>query len=113
MKAQWFTWEIHPMLLLVGEIDLKFTSGHVVTFTNVLYVPEVRKNLVSCSLLNKFGFKLDFEADKFVLSKGGMFVGKGYQHNGMFKLNVLAINNDNAPFTYLVGCSSILWHQRL
>jgi len=54
---------------------------------------EVRKNLVSGSLLNKFGFKLVFEADKFVLSKGGMFVRKWYACEGMFKLNVLAISN--------------------
>ena len=56
--------------------------------TNVFYVSKVRKNLVSGGLLNKFGFKLVFEVDKFVLSKGGMFVGKGYLCDGMFKLNV-------------------------
>nr|GEY25544.1 hypothetical protein [Tanacetum cinerariifolium] len=49
--------------------------------TNVLYVPEVRKNLVSGWLLNKFGFRFVFESDKFVLSKNQIYVGKGYAMN--------------------------------
>ena len=43
----------------------------------MLYVLEIRKNLVSSSLLNKHGFKMVFEADKVVVSKSGMFVGEG------------------------------------
>ena len=74
-----------------GEVELKFISDNIVTLTNVFYVLEVRKNLVSANLLNKFGFRLVFEADKFILSKGGMFVGKNYLCNRMFKLNVFAI----------------------
>ena len=78
----------------IGEVELKFTSNNVVTLTNVFYVQKVSKNLVSASLLNKFDFKLVFEVDKFILSEGGMFVGKGYPCNGMFKLNVFAIRNN-------------------
>ena len=97
----------------IGNVELKFTSWKIVTLTNVFYVPEVRKNLVSGSLLNKFGFKLVFETDKFVLSKGGMFVGKGYACEEMFKLNGLAISNKNVVFVYIVESSSFLWHHRL
>ena len=32
-----------------------------------------------------------FESDKFVLSKSGMYVGKGYMSGGMWKLNVMTI----------------------
>ncbi|KAK9094833.1 hypothetical protein Scep_026302 [Stephania cephalantha] len=97
----------------IGSVDLKFTSGKVVTLTNVYYAPEVRKNLVSGGLLNKFGFRLVFEADKFVLSKGGVFVGKGYAYEGMFKLNVIALSNKNVVSEYLVESPSFLWHHRL
>ncbi|GKA03463.1 zinc finger, CCHC-type containing protein [Tanacetum coccineum] len=55
--------------------------------------PYVHKNLVSGSLLNKFGFKLVFESDKFILSKDGKFVGKGYHTGGMFKLNIKDVVN--------------------
>ncbi|GKA86569.1 pol polyprotein [Tanacetum coccineum] len=63
------------------NVVLKMTSKKELKLTNVLYVPEIRKNLVSGWLLNKFGFRLVFESDKFVLSKNQMFVGKGYAMN--------------------------------
>ena len=72
---------------------LEFTYGKIVSLINVCHVPKVRKNLVSGSLLNKYGFKLVFESDKFIISKGGIFVGKGYLYQGMFKLNINKINN--------------------
>ena len=65
------------------------------TMTNFLYVPEIRKNLVSDSLLNSHGFRIVFESDKFVLSKRGMYIGKGYMSDGMWKLNVMAIIKSN------------------
>ncbi|WKA09039.1 hypothetical protein VitviT2T_026717 [Vitis vinifera] len=71
-----------------GKVILKMTSRKELTLTNVLYVPEIRKNLVSGSLLNNHGFRLVFESNKFVLSKSGMYVGKGYMSDGMWKLNV-------------------------
>ncbi|XP_031106181.1 uncharacterized protein LOC116010816 [Ipomoea triloba] len=61
----------------LGKVVLKMTFGKELTLKNVLYVPELRKNLVSGSLLNKHGFKMVFESNKVVLSKLGMFVGKG------------------------------------
>ncbi|RVW34174.1 hypothetical protein CK203_092820 [Vitis vinifera] len=51
-----------------GKVILKMTSGKELTLTN-LYVSEIRKNLVSGSLLNNHGFRLVFESNKFVLSK--------------------------------------------
>ncbi|KAL6326168.1 hypothetical protein AAG906_001043 [Vitis piasezkii] len=75
-----------------GDVVLNLTSGKKLTLMDVLFVPKIRKNLVSTSLLSKKGFKLVFESDKLVLTKGGTFVGKGYMSEGLFKLNVL---NDN------------------
>ena len=40
---------------------LKMTSENELTLTNVLYLLEIRKNLVSSSLLNSHGFQLVFE----------------------------------------------------
>ena len=101
-----------------GKVVLKMTSGKELTLNNVLHVPDIRKNLVSGSLLNKNGFRLVFESDKFVLTKSGVYVGKGYLSEGLFKLNVMtvvpvhAINNNNTSSAYLIE-SSHLWHGRL
>ena len=61
-----------------GKVVLKLTSGKELTLNEVLYVPDIRKNLVSGSLLSKHGFRMVFESDKVVLTKSGMYVGKGY-----------------------------------
>lgn len=98
----------------VGEIELKFTFGNFVILTNVFFVSKVRKNLVFAGLLDKFGFTLVIEANKFILSKGSIFVGKGYYCNGIFKLNILAMSNKkNDEFSvYLIESSFNLWHNR-
>ncbi|GJT40199.1 pol polyprotein, partial [Tanacetum coccineum] len=98
-----------------GDVVLKMTSEKELKLTNVLYVPEIRKNLVSGWLLNKFGFRLVFESDKFVLSKNQMYVGKGYAMNGMFKLNVMVVKNEINKMNssaYLIESSNV-WHARL
>ena len=92
---------------------LKMTSGKQLTLNNVMYVPEISKNLVSGSLLNKHGFRMIFESDKVILSKSGMYVGNGYVSNGLFKLNVMTIiNKNNQSSVYLLE-SFNLWHGRL
>ena len=95
-----------------GTIEIEFTSGKTLTLKDVFYVPEVRKNLISVPLLNKNGFKSVFEGDKFILSKGGVFVGKGYLCENMFKCNVANINNNDMISAYIVE-SYDLWHMRL
>ncbi|GJV53310.1 pol polyprotein [Tanacetum coccineum] len=101
------------------DVILKMTSGREdekeLKLTNVLYVLEIRKNLVSGWLLNKFGFRLVFESDKFVLSKNQMYVGRGYAMNGMFKLNVMVVKNEINKMNssaYLIESSNV-WHGRL
>ena len=98
-----------------GNVPLKFTSGKVVTLTDVLHVPEIRKILVSGPILSKKGFKLVFESDRFILTKAGMYVGKGYLTEGLFKLNVLVTNtmNNNKNTSVYIVDSFVLWHARL
>ena len=102
-----------------GNVVLKMTSGKELTLNDVLHVPEVRKNLVSGSLLSKKGFKLVFVSNNFILTKNGMYVRKGYMSNGLFKMNVITvvppIKNNNKISTssaYMLESSNV-WHGRL
>ena len=65
-----------------GTVQLKMTSGKILTLKDVLYVPEVRKNLMSAFLLNKHGFRIVIESDNVILTKLGVFVGKSYATDG-------------------------------
>lgn len=91
-----------------GSVEISFTSGKKLTLVNVFHVPDLRKNLISANLLCKSGFKIVLEADKVIVSKNGVFVGKGYSCDGMFKLSI----NEISPIVYVVD-SSLLWHARL
>ncbi|KAL6982051.1 hypothetical protein U1Q18_052698 [Sarracenia purpurea var. burkii] len=99
-----------------GQVILKMTSGKELTLNNVLYVPDIRKNLISGSLLSKHGFRMVFEADRVTLTKAGLYVGKGYMTDGLFKMNVMTVipkaNKMKNPVAYVLE-SSILWHGRL
>ena len=99
-----------------GKVVLKMTYGKEVTMKNVLYVPEICKNLVFGSLLSNHGFRMVFESDKFVLSKSGMYIGRGYMRDGMWKLNVMTVIKSNmnkaSSSTYMLEFSN-LWHGRL
>ena len=70
------------VLMGKGNFLLKLTSGNTLSLNNVLYVPCLRRNLVSGALLNKVGLKVVFEADKIIISHGGDFVGKVYHSGG-------------------------------
>lgn len=105
-------------ILGLGCVNLVFTSGKSLYLDNVLFVPGIRKNLLSGMVLNNCGFKQVLESDKYILSRHGSFVGFGYRCNGMFKLNI------DVPFVHesvcMASCSSItnmtkseIWHARL
>ncbi|GJV42668.1 zinc finger, CCHC-type containing protein [Tanacetum coccineum] len=102
----------------IGRVLLTFTSGKTLCLDNVLYVPGIRKNLVSEIVLNKCGYKQVLESDKYILSRHGSFVGFGYVCNGMIRLNL------NYPLFNASACmitsshsnslsKSELWHARL
>ena len=42
---------------LYGTVELKMSSGKKLVLINVLYVPDMKKNLVSTNLLGKSGLK--------------------------------------------------------
>ncbi|GJW52759.1 DNA polymerase zeta catalytic subunit-like protein [Tanacetum coccineum] len=103
-----------------GKVILKLTFGKGLVLSNVLHVPNITKNLIYGPILSNKGFKLVFESNKFVITKGGMYVRKGYLDEGLFKLSVVTddnvINYNNAgtstPSVYMID-PSFLWHSRL
>ena len=75
-----------------GKVILKWTSGKELTLNDVLHVPDIRKNLISGSILSKKDFRIIFESNKFILTKNEMYVGKGYLVDGFFKAKVAIVD---------------------
>ena len=81
---------------------LKLTSDKELVLSDVLHVLEITKNLISDPILRNKGFKLIFEYDKFVLTNGGVYAGKGYLSDRLLKVSALPVyygvetpNNDD------------------
>ncbi|KAG8492545.1 hypothetical protein CXB51_010000 [Gossypium anomalum] len=98
-----------------GYCDLEMTSGKELKLQNVSYVLDIRKNLIFETLLNVHGFKMVFESQKLVLSKGGMYMGRGYVLNNVCKLNAISVkakimNKNVASSSVYMLESFVLWH---
>ena len=104
----------HTSVRGVGTIDLKFTSRKIVQLKNVQHVPTINKNLVSCSLLCKDGFKVVLESNKFVVSKHGQFIGKDYNYRGLFRLSLADLCNKSVNHICgAVNDDACVWHSHL
>ena len=64
---------------------MEWILGKELTLNDMLHVPYIRKNLISGSILSNKYIRMIFESDKFVLTKGGMYVSKDYLVDGLFK----------------------------
>jgi hypothetical protein len=78
----------HVFVHGVGTVDLKLTSEKIVQLKNVQHAPSINKNLVSGSLLCRDSFKVVLESNKFIVSKCGQFIGKGYVCGGLLRFSV-------------------------
>ncbi|GKC14530.1 hypothetical protein Tco_1011312, partial [Tanacetum coccineum] len=75
--------ETVPKIKGKRKVILKLTSGKDLVYLNVLHVLNITKNMISGPILSNKRFKLIFTSDKFVIIKGGVYVGKGYLDEGL------------------------------
>lgn len=84
------------------KVLLKLTSRRTLALNDILYVPNIRANLISVALLIKVRVKVSFESGKIVMTKNNIFIDKGYYNQGLFVLNIYGVINENASFAYLI-----------
>nr|GEV32689.1 hypothetical protein [Tanacetum cinerariifolium] len=92
-----------------GKVFIKFTSGKTLALNNVLYVPSLRRNMVSGSLLVRAGLKVTLEGDKVIITQNNDFVRKGYVIDGLFVFNADCTTNKSSASAYIVE-SANMWH---
>ncbi|KAG7557421.1 hypothetical protein ISN44_As11g033900 [Arabidopsis suecica] len=85
----------HSKIEETGKVVLKLTSGMSVTLTNMKHVPDMRKNLIYGTLMNKHGFAINLESDQLILRKNGVFIGKGFVKGGLIKMGVQTVLKKN------------------
>jgi len=97
-----------------GKVLLKFTSGKILSLSNILFVLSLRKNLVSSTLIDIVSLKIVQQTGKVVIMPNGNFVRKGYRSGGLLVLNVATqVNNEIVINSAYIAKSIDLWHRRL
>ena len=97
----------------IGESSYKLDSRTSIKMKEVLYVPGLKKNLLSISTLDKKGYRVSFIEGKVLMwSKGKTLEDVlviGEEGGGLYKLK----GHPKTTLVHETTNSSELWHRRL
>ena len=96
----------------VGIVKLKLHDGTTRELTNVWYVPNLKKNLISLGALESNGFKVSMEAGILKVTYGVVVVMKGLRRNNLYFLQGKTVVGRAATIEIAVDTTK-LWHMRL
>jgi hypothetical protein len=97
----------------IGESNYKLDSENSITMKDVLYVPGLKKNLLSISTLDKKGYRVAFIDGEVLMWAKGETINEaiviGSEENGLYKLK----GHPETAMTHAIENSCELWHRRL
>lgn len=124
-RTDWFCSfdEVSPTTILLGDnhsvesqgqgsILVNTNGGSIKILEKVKYVPNLRRNLISTSTLDKLGFKHEGGARKVRYFKGHKTTLRGNLSNGLYILDGNTVATENCIGEGLSNKSD-LWHSRL
>ena len=103
-------------VLGIGTYKLELQGGHTLLLHDLLYAPEIQRNLLSVVTLLRLGFRFIFENDYVLFHLGTVYYGCGYISNGFLILDIEYYNYDSSVFLTSsdnASDNSIIWHARL
>ena len=60
---------------------------------DILYVPEIRRNLVFILCLNRLGYSVQFKNLSVLISYDNYLICTGLVHDGLYALDMVSFNN--------------------
>jgi len=99
----------------IGTVRIKMYDGVVRTLSDVLHMPDLKKNLLSLGIFDSQGYKYTSEGGVLTISKGALVFIKGKMVNGFYMLQ----GNTIVGFAAISSSSdsdsdnTYLWHMRL
>lgn len=104
----------------IGTCRMDMRGGRSLMLHDVLYVPKIRRNLVSVSVLLDLDFNLNFSCSDLRITQDNVFYGYGHRYDGFIVLDC-----NPSTYNYYVDCcvmacyssnndvDVITWHARL
>ena len=94
-----------------GDIPVKLPSDDIINLKNVLYVPEIRKNMISVSMITDQDLLVEFFKTHCVIKDSKMeTVASGMHVGSLYRLDVKSMPQQAMVATGLTA--EKLWHQR-
>lgn len=107
-------------VLGIGTCMLKLRQGRTLILHDVLYAPDIRRNLVSVNSMLRLGFSFLLEGNSVKIFLATKFYGFGFMSDGFMVLDIdNSISYDANKSISLVASSSdvnndfVIWHARL
>ncbi|BBN69538.1 hypothetical protein Prudu_1005S000200 [Prunus dulcis] len=97
----------------IGKICLKMHDGTVRELSDVRYVPDMKKNLISLGALESKGLKITMEGGVLKAVHGALVVMKGTRRNNLYFLQGSTVIGGAAVTEAADADSTRLWHMRL
>ncbi|KAG8472883.1 hypothetical protein CXB51_034847 [Gossypium anomalum] len=70
----------------IGTVKIKIHDGTIRTLSDVRYIPNLRKNLISLSILDLKGCRINIELSDIKISRGALVLLKGKRTNSLYIL---------------------------
>jgi hypothetical protein len=97
----------------VGESNYKLNSGNSLKMKDILYVPSLKKNLLSISALEKKGYRVAFIDGEVLMWAKGETINEaiiiGSEENGLYRLK----GHSETAMAHAIENSCELWHRIL
>ena len=103
----------------IGVVKLSLESGFSLVLENTVFVPSMRRNLISISKLDESGFSFKFGNGKVELFYDSRLVGNSLLCDGLYRMTlasfgeVSCVTNVVKKRSLIRESSSMLWHKRL
>ena len=78
----------------IGSVRLKMSDGIIRELDNVRHIPELKKNLISLSMLDKVRCSIRLESSSLKVIKGSLILMKGEMQHGLYILQGTTIYGD-------------------
>ena len=100
----------------IGTVRLKMHDGTIRRLTDVRYVPDLKKNLISLGVLDSSGYKVTMEGGVLKVVRGAFLAMKGTRQRNLYFLDgytVIGRAADSSSSDDEASDTSRLWHMRL
>ena len=100
----------------IGTVRLKMHDGTIKRLTDVRYIPDLKKNLISLGVLDSDGYKIIMENGVLKVVRGAFVAMKGTQKANLYFLDGSTVTGSasvSSSPNQITSDSSRLWHMRL